>query len=299
MADDRTDLPSFHDNRQPNEGGDGPAAIESPTAHSAAVLVDWQIDAAVRDSALITEAYEGSSSRYATYEVHASDLIEALDHSDGSTVHVRKRIRDGKIWIKPKKTLKVYTTEVINLQDDMYATVTGLGQLYACGLTIGSTYIDPGSRGAIYLAVSNISDHEVCIQVGSPIARVQFWRLSDVPTTKHPGHQARRRIELDVRLPDPGKPDSQEPGIILEKLAAASLRSARLEAALVIQTFIVLGLFWYANPTIFDGILRFAAGDDLPPVAHFLVPALLGPSLFFAARWAWSLVRSSTNRPGV
>lgn len=255
---------------------------------AAMALVDWQIAEAVEADGLISEGYQPESARYATYEAHASDYVQVLTYSeDAMTAHVRRRVTAGEIWISPGETVKIYTEEVFNLGDHMYAMVTGLGQLYACGLTIGNTYVDPGSRGAIYLAVTNVSARAVGIPVGCPIARVQFWRLGERPSKQHPGHQARRRIELSVGIETPETHDGRALGKV-EPLVVRPVRT--YEVAFVVQTFFFLGLFWYANPASFHRLFRFAAGDGLPPVAHFLVPAVMGPVIFFALRAAWRLL---------
>jgi len=253
-------------------------------AQPAAALVDWQIKQAVDDSELITEGYHPESAKYATYEARASDYVQRLSYTGDRTMHVTDRAVDGSIWIAPGETVKLYTIEVFNLPDDMYAVVTGLGQLYACGLSIGSTYVDPGSRGAIYLAVTNVSPVAVCLPVGIPMARFQFWRLGETPTRRHLGHQARRRIELTTRAGFRGGRPSDD-------LSRLQRKVSRLGATVVIQMFALVGLIWYANPTALDSLLRFAAGDDLPAFAHFLVPAVAGPVLFLLARWVWSALR--------
>lgn len=257
----------------------------SERAEPAAALVDWQIKQAVDDSELIIEGYHPEAAKYATYEARASNYVQRLAYNGDRTMHVTDRAVDGSIWIASGETVKLYTIEVFNLPDDMYAVVTGLGQLYACGLSIGSTYVDPGSRGAIYLAVTNVSPVAVCLPVGIPIARFQFWRLGETPTRKHLGHQARRRIELTTRA------GGSRRGRPADDLSQLQRKVSRLGATVVIQMFALVGLIWYANPTALDSLLRFAAGDDLPAFAHFLVPAVAGPVLFLLARWAWSALR--------
>ncbi len=152
-----------------------------PTAQ----LTDRQIRVAIEELGILIDRetfYDPTHAAYASYEVHASGDVGTIDYltaGEGLREHRTPAGLDGRIRIPPGATVRLFTKEVFELPPDVYAEVIGLGQLYAAGLSVGSTYVDPGTRNRIYLSVSNVSDAEVVIPVGFPIGRAQFYVLGD------------------------------------------------------------------------------------------------------------------------
>lgn len=153
-----------------------------------AQLADYQIRQAVEELGTLivrNEFYRSADAKYASYEIHASDEVGEADYR-GSTDGVRESRRHADpITIPPGSTIRLFSQECFDLPSDVYATVIGLGQLYAAGLTVGSTYVDPGTRGTIYLSVSNVSQLEVLLEVGAPIGRAQFYVLGSPAAQLH------------------------------------------------------------------------------------------------------------------
>ncbi|MCC6497895.1 MAG: hypothetical protein IT193_16710 [Propionibacteriaceae bacterium] len=152
-----------------------------PTAQ----LTDRQIRVAIEELGILLDretAYDPAHAAYASYEVHASGDVGTIDYltaGEGLREHRTPAGADGRIRIAPGATVRLFTKEAFELPPDVYASVIGLGQLYAAGLSVGSTYVDPGTRNRIYLSVSNVSDADVIIPVGFPIGRAQFYVLGD------------------------------------------------------------------------------------------------------------------------
>jgi deoxycytidine triphosphate deaminase len=149
----------------------------------AALLADWQVRRAIETHGLLVDPETVSdldAAKYASLEVHAAPEVGRTDYpEDGSLEEHKKATPNGDISIPAGDTVRLFTVEHFLLPADVFATVTGLGQLYAAGLTVGSTYVDPGTRHQIYLSVSNVSDRTVVIPAGAPIGRAQFFILGE------------------------------------------------------------------------------------------------------------------------
>lgn len=201
--------------------GDRPLA---PTAQ----LTDGQIRTAIEELGVLIdrdEAYDPSHAAYASYEVHASGDVGGIDYltaGEGLREHRTPAGPDRKIRIAPGATVRLFTQEFFELPADVYATVIGLGQLYAAGLTVGSTYVDPGTRNRIYLSVSNVSEAEVLIPVGFPIGRAQFYVLGE----------AASRLKRSTWRDIPYERGESHPRALISDLAAIEERILRVEQSL-------------------------------------------------------------------
>ncbi|MEX5713321.1 hypothetical protein AB1484_35130 [Parafrankia sp. FMc6] len=167
----------------------------------ARILTDFQIREAVDRLGLIGGEYDPSSAKYASYELHASRFVEWLFPVNGVAGFYDCEPDGNDIVIESHATVRVYSAESINLPPYMSATATALGQLFAVGLCAGNTYVDPGSTGPIYLAITNLLDRAVRMPVGCALSRVQFFVLGDVVSTAHGGPETRRPILFRVDEP--------------------------------------------------------------------------------------------------
>jgi deoxycytidine triphosphate deaminase len=154
------------------QGKEGLLPFASP--HS---LMDAQIGEAVENVGLIGGDYKMESARYASCELYASDYAEKLVYDNEVTGHVELPTTEKEIVVGPGSTVKLYTSETVNLPSNMFALVIVLGQLFSVGLSAGSTYVDPGLQGEIYISLTNISARAIRIPVGCPIVRTVFFVL--------------------------------------------------------------------------------------------------------------------------
>lgn len=277
------------------------------------ILTDEDIAAYARRNHLIVP-FNPEDAKYASYEVHASENAQILIYHGEVTAHAPLEPVNGELVIESGATVRIDTVESIRLPDDMMANIIGLGQLYACGVTVANTYIDPGSRGPVYLALTNLGQRSVRIPVGEPIGRVQFHQLGRSVLTAHPGPVYRRSIQLRVGTEQangetrPGRVDGQVPTVI-DPTAAVQLaaRQDMLDRRLALLKLCLygiggawLGLLWAIAPHHGNALLRFLNGDGIPDWAKFVValvvPVLLS-MLFKDMRTsvAWALRRRSTN----
>lgn len=147
---------------------------------------------------IIGDDYRPESAKYASYELHASAYAEILVYRDDCTGHVECCAVNGEFVIEPGATLRLFTSETLRLPTNMCATVMALGQHFSVGLSGGSTYVDPGSVGAIYISFTNVSVRAIRVPVGAPVARAQFVFLSEPVEHAHEGRDARRELSLHV-----------------------------------------------------------------------------------------------------
>lgn len=164
----------------------------------ARILTDAQIKEAASAIGLIGGRFLPEAARYSSYELHASSYVEQLYAANGQTGYVDVQVVDGSIVIKPGATVRIYTEESINVPRYIWASISALGQLFGAGLAAGNTYVDPGSSGPIYLAITNVSPMTVAVPLGSPIARATFFVLGDEVSTAHGGPETRRPIAFKV-----------------------------------------------------------------------------------------------------
>lgn len=285
-----------------------------PTAQ----LTDRQIQTAIEELGVLIDAqtaYDPSHCVYASYEVHASGDVGTIDYltaGEGLREHRTPAGADGRIRIAPGATVRLFTKEVFELPPDVYANVIGLGQLYAAGLSVGSTYVDPGTRNRIYLSVSNVSDAEVLIPVGFPIGRAQFYVLGesarhlkkgswrDIPYER--GQAMPRALASDVAsLRDElarlrGENDSSA----LQPRQTADVDHVDVQAKVTEKLVHQMRVMWLAL-TVLAGSLLFVLlpeqfwlalnGEGTPPAARFFITALAPAALIWIVTLAWRSIQ--------
>ena len=274
-----------------------------------AQLTDAQIRVAIEELGTLivrNEFYRPEDAKYASYEVHASDEVGEADYR-GSRDGVRESRRHANpICISPGSTVRLFSQECFDLPPDVYATVIGMGQLYATGLTVGSTYVDPGTRATIYLSVSNVSQREVLVEVGAPIGRVQFYVLGAPAEQLHlapprsinryrAGKTARPvasvasledlKAELRTVREQVAALPAQHAGAGLAEVrsgdnavAKEQEDSRRVEAHSLALYFLTAAVVYPLLPEQFWVILN---GEGLPAAARFFVVAVAGGGAFW------------------
>lgn len=269
-----------------------------------ALLSDTQIRQAIEECDLLINravSYDPESVKYASYEVHAAPEVGRVDFLDDGELEEAVRSQTREISIAAGDTVRLFTQEHFSLPADVFATVTGLGQLYAAGLTVGSTYVDPGTSYRIYLSVSNVSDREVIIPAGSPIGRAQFFVLG---TPARVLKRSAWRTDLGYRKgASPSGTDKDE---VLRRLEALEARNESLDigsagatdaSARVADTVnairdlrrvVRLQGIWLsvlvalmAVVLIPEGVWAWLSGTSLPPILRFVIPAVAGGLVYW------------------
>lgn len=177
---------------------DGESELSWPGAPR--LLTDWEIRAACLRHRLVTvgdsvvEEELERRVRHCSYELTVSERAMVLVADHDRTIHQSLPSDDGSLWIPPGSTVRVFSREVLNLDPFIFAQCIGLGQLFSAGVVVGSTYVDPGTRGAIYLALNNSGDRALRVACGDPLARAFFTVLGSPVERPHPGTGSRRKI---------------------------------------------------------------------------------------------------------
>lgn len=242
------------------------------------LLNDEQIRDFVAATSLIGGGYLPAAARYASYELHASDVVQRLSVKEGATAYVDMDPHDGCIVIPPRTTVRVYSSESINLPNYMFADVTVLGQLFGAGLSAGSTYVDPGSSGEIYIALTNLNDCSLRIPVGSPLARVQFFVLGDPAQASHGGPESRRPIRFQVGPQEESASDAdneshrRQESAVQARLDALGAQVARLKLGIYVLLTLVLATLMAVQNEQSNRLFGMLLGDGFPPVFKFFIP---------------------------
>ena len=125
----------------------------------------------------------------ACYELRMGHVYYDLTEADR-----RIEVSDaGKILIKPGHRVVLITLEKLAVPPDIIARVVSKGSLFSIGLSPVCTYADPGFQGNLGIVTQNISDKYIELQVGEPIAKVDFSKLTrkvDRPYQGQHGFQA-------------------------------------------------------------------------------------------------------------
>lgn len=182
------------------------------------LLTDWEVAAACREHGLVTIDGKGDHPelenrvRHCSYELTVSERVQILIDDRDRTMHQDHNVDAGSFWVPASATVRVFSREVLNLPKCVFAQCVGLGQLFASGVIVGSTYVDPGSKGAIYLSMTNVGRRPLRICEGQPLGRAFFHVLGADVEKPHPGAGGRRRmvyelgqIQLHTPLADDGK----------------------------------------------------------------------------------------------
>jgi deoxycytidine triphosphate deaminase len=278
-----------------------------------ALLNDNQIREAIETHGILINPsiyYVPEAAKYSSYEVHAAAEVGRVDFLEDGELEEKVKSQTREIMINPGDTVRLFTAEHFYLPADVFATVTALGQLYAAGLTVGSTYVDPGTSYRIYLSVSNVSDRPVSIPAGAPIGRAQFFVLGEPA-----GSLKRSAWRTDLGYRKAGAADvvsssietqiaklkdenseltTQLNAIRQDLLNAGSLSIPEFESRFVSirvadelrQALALQRIFFGLLVGILTAVLmpetawRWLSGENLPPLAKFAIPAIAGGALF-------------------
>jgi deoxycytidine triphosphate deaminase len=157
------------------------------------ILRDEEINKALLINCLLTkDSSDSERIRQASYELRLSNEVERLVLQDGEEKASAKYERPANgvektLRIDPGQTVKAQVMEYFNLPNDVVAHIIPVGNIYKIGLSPETTFADPGFEGAFYIVLSNYSHRVVELNVGQPIARVEFFRLAKATKRPHPG----------------------------------------------------------------------------------------------------------------
>jgi deoxycytidine triphosphate deaminase len=281
----------------------------------ACILTDQEIREAVSRGYLIEEHFNIDSAKHSSYEAHFSSAAEILEYAGDRTTHGPHAPVNGMIVIPEGATVIVYSHELFRIPRNVLCRVTVLGQLFTCGISAGNTYIDPGYNGQLYISMTNVSPMTLRLPIGSPLARVEFYRLGTPARFPHPGMTGARDIELEYSKS--GELDSASPPIrgslaphieairevkaeerydrrftavsyildsLYKEVRQFQRKTDQLEArvvwhkmALYCVTALTVGTIWVAVTPHVSGntLIRILRGERLPVLLKFAIPQLV------------------------
>jgi deoxycytidine triphosphate deaminase len=109
----------------------------------------------------------------ASLDVHLARATKLTDSGQDEVI-----IPEGQnVVICPGEVMIVETEERFRVPYDARGLVAPKGKVTNLGLTIPTTYIDPGFTKPLFLAVANAGPRAVELEAGSPVAKVEMQRL--------------------------------------------------------------------------------------------------------------------------
>jgi deoxycytidine triphosphate deaminase len=99
------------------------------------------------------------------------------------------------VVLNPWQCCLIRTREQLALPDNLSGKVLARGQLFQKGLIVESTYVDPGfqsseDRPGVHLMVFNATQRAITITSGTPVARLELFRLDKDVAHPHGGAAA-------------------------------------------------------------------------------------------------------------
>ena len=149
------------------------------------ILVDWRILDRVARGFIRIDPFDPSlvqpnsldirlGNHFAWYETGP----EVIDPYNSETVHAKTgECTADAIVLQPGKFLLAETMEVIELPDNIVASIEGKSSIARLGVELHQTggWIDAGFRGSITLEMCNVNQRPVKIYAGMPIGQLVFY----------------------------------------------------------------------------------------------------------------------------
>ncbi|MDX5627944.1 MULTISPECIES: hypothetical protein [unclassified Brenneria] len=146
---------------------------------------------------LFSENANEAKAKYSTYELSLDSGHEIIKHDEhGSIQRNEVRNKNNLVSADPGDTILVYSKETFSLPKNVYARVNTVGQIFMAGFSAENTYVDPGFAGKISITLINNSNRTLTMEENSPLARVEFIKLTDVPEITHLGRSGVRETRV-------------------------------------------------------------------------------------------------------
>jgi deoxycytidine triphosphate deaminase len=190
----------------------------------------------------------------ASYDIHLGKVC--FSHATGK---VREIGPGDTLVIKPGETVSIESLEYIGLPQDIMALINSRTDFVIRGLSQISTHVDPGFHGRLFQTIANLSNRDIKLKFGDPIAHLTFFKVSGAkPNIRYKG----RRLGQKSLTEEPIKKEiEKDPGSIirpsyLKLLISASLAIITNTSALFAY---ILGKGVLGNLLLFPSILSFIA----------------------------------------
>ncbi len=134
------------------------------------ILSDHDIKKALEDERIAITELDANDIQPCSVDLHLGDSFMAGD----------ERFETEEVTLEPGAFILATTKEVVSLSDDILGRLEGKSSIARLGLIIHTTagFIDPGFNGEITLEIANLSNQDITINAGQPIAQICFEELS-------------------------------------------------------------------------------------------------------------------------
>ncbi|MDD1675782.1 MAG: dCTP deaminase [Methanomicrobiales archaeon] len=149
------------------------------------ILVDWQILDRIRRGHIRVDPFDPHMIQPNSLDVRLGGHFvwynpgkDAIDPYDRESISADiTESRASSLVIAPGLFLLAETLEVIELPDNIVASIEGKSSIARLGLELHQTggWIDAGFRGSITLEMCNVNQRPVRIYAGMPIGQLVFY----------------------------------------------------------------------------------------------------------------------------
>lgn len=149
------------------------------------ILVDWQILDHINRGFIQVEPFDPGMVQPNSLDIRLGDHFvwyeegdEVIDPYDQASIQARvKETRSASVVLPPGLFILAETLEVIELPDNIVASIEGKSSIARLGVELHQTggWIDAGFRGSITLEMCNVNQRPVRIYAGMPIGQLVFY----------------------------------------------------------------------------------------------------------------------------
>lgn len=130
------------------------------------------------------------------------DRVKGLGYRKGVKTELlakhQERGRQRQVIIKPGEYYLISTVEIINTPKDLMPQVFPRTSLFRAGLLILNSKTDPGYKGTLTMALKNLSEFDIKLQMGARICNVVFFRIEGSSVEYRGQHQGGRISPTDA-----------------------------------------------------------------------------------------------------
>ncbi|HUU74656.1 MAG TPA: dCTP deaminase [Methanoregulaceae archaeon] len=154
------------------------------------ILVDWQILDRVERGYLRIEPFDPALVQPNSLDIRLGNHFlwyeegdEVIDPYNQETVSAKTRdMHAESVVLKPGQFMLAETLEVVELPDNIVASIEGKSSIARLGIELHQTggWIDAGFRGSITLEMCNVNQRPVKMYAGMPVGQLVFYTTERV-----------------------------------------------------------------------------------------------------------------------
>jgi dCTP deaminase len=174
------------------------------------ILVDWQITDRINRGYISVDPYDPELVQPNSLDIRLGDHFAWYETSDevidpydkDSVISKTHEITADSIVLQPGQFILAETMEVIELPDNIVASIEGKSSIARLGIELHQTggWIDAGFRGSITLEMCNVNQRPVRIHAGMAIGQLVFYTTERAACPYNAKHDAKYMNQRQATL---------------------------------------------------------------------------------------------------